>query len=686
MLHRCAENRSLIAAKSVHGFVLRYYPCEVNLIVLLNHVAYAYSRCHDFRAARHVFDNMPERNVFSWTVMILGSIENGLFHDALGFFLEMHNQGVSPDKFAYSAIVQLCISLGSIELSEIVHSKIIRSGFASNTFIGTSLLSMYAKLGRMEESRRLFNSMAEQNEVSWNAIISGFTSNGFYSDAYDYFLRMKQGGLKPNAYTFISVLKAVGKLGDIDKGRQVHSHVSETGMDSNVSVGTALIDMYAKSGSISDARGVFEMNFMECRVNAPWNAMISAYSYCGLSREALELYVDMCQRSIESDIFTYCSVFNSIAASKNLRFAREVHGKVLTSRNSLTVTEVSNAIADAYAKCRSLEDVEKVFKVTEDKDLVSWTAMLTAYSQCSEEISALSFFSQMREEGFLPNEYTYSSMLAACSSLSFLEYGRQVHGLICKARMDNERCVESALIDMYAKCGSITDASRVFARIHMPDIVSWSSMISAYALHGLVENALRLFEAMEKLGIRPNSVTFLSVLFACSHGGLVEEGLSYFDAMRNDYGITPEMQHYACIVDLLGRVGHLDDAVGFIKKMPIEPDEMIWQSLLAACRVHGNIELGKVAAEKIVSVRPEDPATYVLLSNTYFQSGKLEDGRGLRDLMKGWGMKKEPGFSWISVNGRVHKFYARDQEHPQRDEIYAVLEELRVIMKLLDLT
>lgn len=684
LLRRCSENGSHTAVKSVHGFVLRsYFQEKDSLIILLNHVAYAYLKCSNFKAARRVFDNMPGRNTFSWTVMISASTENGLFLDGLEFFHEMQNLGVSPDKFTYSAIIQLCIGLGSIELGKIMHSQIIRTGFAPNTFISTSLLSMYAKLGRMEESCKVFNSMGEHNDVSWNAIISGFTSNGVYSEAYDYFLRMKAGGLKPNVYTFISVLKAVGQLGDINKGRQVHSDVSETGADSNVSVGTALIDMYANCGSISDARNVFDMNFMESRVSAPWNAMISAYSYCGLSREALELYIKMCQKGISSDIFTYCSVFNSIAASKNLQFVREVHGKVLKSVSRLMVPDVSNAIAHAYAKCRSLEDVEKVFKLAENKDLISWTTMLTAYSQCSEEVRALSFFSKMREEGFLPNEYAYSSVLTACSSLSFFECGQQIHGLICKARMDSERCIESALIDMYAKCGSITDASRVFARMHTPDIVSWTSIISGYALHGLIEQAIKLFKETEQQGIRPNSVTFLSVLFACSHGGLVEEGMSYFHRMQDIYGIVPDMEHYACIVDLLGRVGHLDDALDFIKKMPIEPDEMIWQSLLGACTVHGNIELGKFAAEKIVSVRPQDPATYVLLSNTYMQSGKLEDGLGLRHLMKDQGMKKEPGFSWISVNGEIHKFYSRDQEHPRRFEIYAMLEELRVVMKFL---
>ncbi|KAK4784670.1 hypothetical protein SAY86_019038 [Trapa natans] len=681
LLHHCAENGSHSAAKSVHGFVLRIYSQEEdNLIILLNHVAYAYSMCSDFKIACRVFDNMLERNTFSWNVMISGSAKNGLFVDGWDFFHEMHSLGVPPDKFTYSAVIKVCIGLGSIELGKVLHSQIIRAGFSPNTFISTSLLSMYAKLGEMGDSCKVFNSMEEQNDVSWNAMISGFTSNGLYSEAYDYFLRMKVRGLKPNVYTLISALKAVGKLGDINKGRDVHNYVSETGNDSNVSVGTALIDMYAKCGSISSAKDVFYLYFQESGVNAPWNAMISAYSYCGLHREALDLFVMMCHKSVKSDIFTYCTVFNSIATSKNLRLVRAVHGMVLKSESNLMVTDVSNAMSDAYAKCKSLKDVEKVFKFSEDKDLISWTTILTACTQCSDEVRALSFFSRMREEGFLPNEYAYSSLLTACSSLCFFDFGRQIHGLVYKARMDCERCIESALIDLYAKCGSITDAGRIFERIHMPDVVSWTCIISGYALHGLIEKAIKLFKEMEQRGTRPNSVTFLSILFACSHGGLVEEGMFYFHRMQEIYDIIPDMEHYACIVDLLGRVGHLDNALDFIKKMPIEPNEMIWQSLLGACRVHGNIKLGKLAADMIVSVKPQDAATFVLLSNTYMQRGKLEDALGVRDMMKDMGMKKEPGFSWISVNGEIHRFYSRDQEHPQRFEIYAILEELRIIM------
>ncbi|XP_021824777.1 putative pentatricopeptide repeat-containing protein At1g56570 [Prunus avium] len=681
ILHGCEDMGSVKQAKAVHGFVLKSELSDRNLLVVLNHLAHAYSKCSDFGTARRLFDEMSCRNIFSWTVMIVGSTESGFFLDGFKFFSEMVNSGILPDKFAYSAIVQTCIGLDCIVLGKMVHAQVFVRGFASDTFVSTSLLNMYAKFGKIEDSCKMFNTMTEHNKVSWNAMISGLTSNGLHFEAFDHFLRMTKEGITPNMYTLISVSKAVGKLGDVNKSKVVHSYASELGMESSVLVGTALIDMYSKCKSLSDARSVFDLNFTSCGVNPPWNAMISGYSQCGHSQKSMELFVKMCLKNIQPDIYTYCSVFNAIAELKCLQFGKQIHGMVLKSGIEMKVTSVSNAIADAYAKCGLLEDVQKVFDRIEERDLVSWTTLVTAYSQGSEWEDALTIFSKLREEGFMPNQFTFSSVLVACASLCLLEYGQQVHGLLCKAGLDTEKCIESALIDMYAKCGNIAEAQEVFERISEPDTISWTAIISGYAQHGLVEDALELFKRMEQMGVKANDVTLLCVLFACSHRGMVEEGLYHFHVMEKLYGVVPKMEHYACIVDLLGRVGRLNDAVEFIKRMPIEPNEMVWQTLLGACRVHENVELGEIVAEKILSVRPEYSATYVLLSNTYMGTGSYKDGISLRDVMKDRGVKKEPGCSWISVKGRIHKFYAGDRQHPEKHEIYAKLEELRVKLK-----
>ncbi|KAM1269358.1 hypothetical protein PS1_001519 [Malus domestica] len=355
---------------------------------------------------------------------------------------------------------------------------------------------------------------------------------------FDQFLRKQKEGITPNLYTLISISKAVGKLGDLDKSKIVHSYASELGMESSVLVGTALIDMYAKCKSLSDARSVFDLNFTSCKTNPPWNAMISGYSQCGYNQEALELFVRMCANNIKPDKYTYCSVFNAIAALKCLHLGKEIHWMVLKSGIEMKVTSVSNA----YAKCELLEDVQK------------------------------------REKGFTLNEFTISSVLVACASFCFLEYGQQVHGLLCKAGLDTEKCIESALVDMYAKCGNIAEAQEVYERISEPDTVSWTAIISGHAQHGLVEDALELLKRMVQMGVKANDVTLLCVLFACSHRGMVKEGLNHFHQMEKSYGVVSKMEHYACIVDLLGRAGRLNDAMEFIERMPIEPNEMLLSS------------------------------------------------------------------------------------------------------------
>ncbi|KAK6135753.1 hypothetical protein DH2020_030448 [Rehmannia glutinosa] len=631
-LHRCAEKRLLTGARVVHGFVLKSEFDDNNLLMLLNHVMHAYLKCSDFKSAKIVFDYLPRKNVFSWSVMIVGFNQQEFFRDGLNYFCKMMDHGVLPDGFAYSAVLQSCIGMDCVVLGDMVHNQIIVRGFGSHVVVSTALLNMYAKLGKIEKAYRVFNSMAERNDVSWNAMISGLTANGLHLEAFDLFLKMKKQGFVPNMYTLVSVLKAVGMLGDVDKGKLVHECVTELGMQDNILVGTALIDMYSKCGDLLEARSVFDMNF---------------------------------------------------ADSECLRSVKEAHGMFLKSGYDITDLNVENAIADAYSKCGSLEDVKKIFDRMNCRDVVTWTTLVSGYSQCSKWEEALVIFSQMREEGFTPNNFTLASVLTACANLCYLEYGRQIHGLLCKLGFETVRYIESALIDMYAKGGSIKEADKVFSRISNPDVVSLTAILSAYAYHGFVAHALWHFKRMEQMHIKPSAVTLLCVLFACSHAGLVEEGLQYFWSMEKDYGLVPKMEHYACVVDLLGRVGRLNEAYEFITKMPVEPDEMVWQTLLSACRIHGNVEFGEIAAKKILSHCPEYSSTYVLLSNTYFETGSFKDGADMRKVMKEQGVRKEPGYSWISVKGRVHKFYAGDNNHPQKDDIYAKLDELRRNMKAL---
>ncbi|MED6192305.1 hypothetical protein PIB30_009119 [Stylosanthes scabra] len=592
-----------------------------------------------YDAALKVFDGMPQRNVFSWTVMIVASNEHGFYLDGLELFRMMLDKGVLPDGFAFSAVLQWCVRFGSAALSEMVHAQVVVRGFLMHAVVGTSLLNLYAKLGKCESYIKVFNSMTELNTVTWNAMISGFTSNGLHTQAFGWFIDMIEEGVEPNSFTFLSVSKAAGQFGDINKCREVHRYACKWGLDSNTAVGTALIDMYSKCRFLSDAQVLFYSKFTCCPVNTPWNAMITGYSQAGFDQDSLHLFATMRQNDVKPDVYTFSCVFNSISALKCPKTLAVTHGMALKFGYGVMEISSLSALADAYAKCESIEAAEKVFNRMEEKDKVSWITMITAYCQYSVLEKALAVFSQMRNEGFAPNHFTFSSVITACRGLCLLEYGQQVHALICKATLDSEACIGSALIDMYAKCGNPMEAKKIREGISNPDTVTWTAIISTYAQHGLVKDALQLFRKMEH------------------HVGMVDDGLKIFHRMEDAYNVVPEMEHYACVVDLLGRHGCLDEAMEFIEKMSIKPNEMVRHTLLGACRIHGNAKLGETAAQMILSIQPEHPSAYVLLSNTYL----------------------ELAHSWISVRGEVHKFYAGDQQHPEKDRIYTVLQEFSYV-------
>ncbi|KAL3653424.1 hypothetical protein CASFOL_003105 [Castilleja foliolosa] len=684
-LHHCAEKRLHTRARVIHAYVLKSSFGDNDLLILLNHVMHAYSKCSEFKSVKAVFDSLPRKNVFSWSVMIVGLNHQSLFRDGFYYFRKMlmDDDGILPDGFIYSAVLQSCIGLNYLDLCKMVHARIITRGFGSHVVVSTALLSMYTKMSKVHEAYKIFDSMLEHNEVSWNAMISGLTENGLHAEAFDFFLNMKKKGFVPDMFTLISVAKAVGMLGDVEKGNRVHELVLESGLRDNIRVGTALIDMYSKCGRILEARHIFDTAFADCGVNGPWNAMISSYTLCNCSKQALQLFVEMHRRNVKTDIYTYCSVFNAVAKLKRLGLVKEVHGVFLRScAKKLTDISINNAILDAYIKCGSLEEVNKIFDSMTCRDIVTWTTLVSGYSQCSKFDEALVIFSRMRDEGFIPNNFTLASVLTSCANLCYLEYGRQIHSLVCKLGFETVSYVESALIDMYAKGGNLKEAEGVFSQISNPDVVSFTAILSAYAYHGFAAHALCIFERMSQMNVKPSDVTLLCVLSACSHAGLVDQGLRYFRSMEREYGFVPKMEHYACVVDLLGRVGRLDEAYEFImKEMAVEPDEMVWQTLLAGCRVHGNVELGELAADKIMSLCPEHSSMYVLLSNTYLETGSFREGGDVRKVMREKGVRKEAGWSWISVKGRVHRFYARDNDHPRKDDIYDKLEEMRMNMK-----
>jgi len=493
----------------------------------------------------------------------------------------------------------------------------------------------------------------------------------FYHDAKTQLA--KDGWRSSSAY--ISLLERAIKLRSLPEGKLIHSHINETGFVADRFLLNKLVDMYIKCKSLADARRVFDE--MPKRDDFSWNVIIRAYTRQGITGEALALLHQMQQTGIEPNHITFASVLPSCV---DLAALEQVHDRIIKSGFQSDVF-VESALVDMYAKCGRIQNARDIFDKMRQRDVVSWAVMIAGYAQNGFAEDALKLYQRMKVEGVKPNLKIFTSLLPACANLAALEQGREIHEEIIRSGFKPDLFVENALVDMYAKCGNIEKAREVFNKMHQRDVVSWTAMIAGYSIHGCGKEALGLFQQMENSGTKPNHVTLLCIMSVCSHVGLVDKGLEYFDCMSRDYQMTPAMEHYRCVVDLLGRAGRLDEAHGFINRMPIKPDAAVWRCLLGACRIHNNIELGERTAARLLELEPENEAPYVLLSNIYASAGRWDDREKMRKMMEDRGVTKTPGCSWIEVNKQVHAFLGGDRSHPQTEQIFTELNRLCKKMK-----
>eukprot|EP01018_Ginkgo_biloba_P034749 Gb_24823 [translate_table: standard] len=480
-----------------------------------------------------------------------------------------------------------------------------------------------------------------------------------------------------DSFTYACLLQSCVNKRSLPAGKLVHTHIIQTGLESqDIFLGNTLVNMYAKHGILEDASRVLDQ--MPERNVVSWTVMIAAYARHGGAEEAMTLFYRMQRTGVQPDRFTFASV---LPACSNLAALKDVHEEI-TRRGFVADVFVESALVDMYAKCGSIQNARNLFDKMRQRDVVSWNAMIAGYAQNGPVDEALTLFYQMQQTGIQPDQYTFANVIPACANLAALEQGKVIHEVTIRSGLQSNVFVGSALVDMYAKCGSIEKARNVFDKMHQRNVVTWNTMIVGYAMHGYGNEAIQLFEEMQRSGAIPDHVTFVGVLSACCHAGLLDKGWQYFDCMSQYYQIAPALKHYGCMVDLLGRAGRLDEAREFINKMPIKPDAAVWGCLLAACRNHTNVELGERVAECLFELDAENNAPYVLLSNIYATAGRWGDIEKVRQMMKHRKIKKKLGCSWIEVNKQVHSFLAGDRSHPQMEKINAELERLSGKMKV----
>ncbi|KAL8538409.1 hypothetical protein ACS0TY_000420 [Phlomoides rotata] len=494
------------------------------------------------------------------------------------------------------------------------------------------LITSYIRCGDLNSALEVFWSMKTRTTVTWNSILAGFSCKpGKLKDAQDLFDKIPE----PDTVSYNVMLACYFKNGDVEEAKRFFDKI----LVRDIATWNTMISGFSRNGRMDEAQELF--NIMPARNAVTWNAMISGYVEAGNMEYALHLFAEA-----------------------------PVKGVVAWT-----------SIITGYMRCGEVELAEKTFLHLQDKNLVTWNAMIAGYVDNGRGEDGLNLFKKMMEIGIQGNPSTLSSVLLACSNLSMLKLGKQVHQLIYKSPTYRDSIVKTSLISMYCKCGVMEDGWNLFTKMSLKDVVTWNAMISGYAQHGFSEKALNLFNEMRNEGMEPDWITFVGVLSACNHAGLVELGIHYFERMQKDYGIRVKPDHYTCMIDLLGRAGRLTEAVDLINKMPFEPHSAIYGTLLGACKIHKELEIAEFAAINLLNLDPRNPAAYVQLANAYAGKKKWESVSRVRRAMRENGAVKTPGWSWIEINNVVHEFRSGDRLHPELGSIHEKLNELEERMK-----
>ncbi|XP_010911485.1 putative pentatricopeptide repeat-containing protein At1g77010, mitochondrial [Elaeis guineensis] len=632
-----------------------------------------YARCGpDLTDSRRLFDEMPHRNCFSWNLLLDACLKLGDRAAALELFDSMSER---------------------------------------NTFSWNAIVTGLVRYGDLENARRLFEEMPMRDAVACNAVIHGYARKGQVHEAFRLFKEMGSHFVGPSSpcndgFVLATVLSACADHVAHDFGKQIHARIVMSQVDLDTVLGSTLVNMYAKCedfdsaclvldsmlepddfslsalisgyadhGSLVDARKVFDKR--ENPGVVLWNSIINGYVINDQGEEALHLFRRMRREGVMPDSSTLVSLLGASMSFGELEYGKQLHAcccrhglienivvasalidsysksgywedacKVF-SELKVHDTVVLNSMINVYSNCGRIVEARRVFKSIPSKSLISWNSMIVGNSQNGCAVEALEVFSEMHRLDLRLDKVALASAVSACASICLLGLGEQIFAQATLVGLESDVVISSSIIDLYCKCGGVSQGRRLFNEMRNFDVVLWNSMLMGYASNGYGIEVLELFETMRNAGVSPNVVTFIALLSGCCHCGLIEEGLRWFHRMKGDYGIEPVVEHYSCIVDLLVRAGRLKEAVDFIDTMPFETDASMWTSVLGGCKAHGDEALGNKVAEKLIELNPQHSGSYVQLSSIYAAQGDWESSVQVRQMMHERRIKKNPGFSWI---------------------------------------
>lgn len=555
------------------------------------------------------------------------------------------------DPYVYASLIKECNKLLLVKEGKSIHGRVIRLGLDNNTNVLNSLIHFYMRSNELVSyACLLFDRMPERSVVTVNSMVSGFLKNKQFDVGLGLFNEALCGafgpGLNPNYVTLMILISGCVEIGGYKSGILLHSYCCKTGLVLIIEVCNTLIDFYAKFGYMADAVSLF--NAMVERDLVSWNTMIAGYARSNNCNKAVSLFRKMRYGNIGYDRVSLINLLLACANCGDLDAGKVIHGYIIASGEEITVS-LGTVLINMYSKCGLIEFARKVFDERPDKTIASWNSMIHGYVESRHDGEALELFNLMKSRMLQPDEVTMLGLILACRNSGKLSHGIAIHSYIKSSDHLKGRIVlQNALVDMYAKCGNMARAKAVFDKIPQKDVVSWTSIIVGHAINGEGEEALLGFRQMCAEKVEPNSVTFIGVLSACNHSGLVDVGQNLYDIMTKVYNIEPKIEHCGCVVDMLARAGMLDEANEFVKKMPVEPNTVIWRMLINACRVHGDIDLGLSLVSGLVEAKTSHSAeNHVISSNIFAEAGRWGDVLHARSLTGAWKAPKMAGRSSI---------------------------------------
>ncbi|XP_024545467.1 pentatricopeptide repeat-containing protein At4g02750-like [Selaginella moellendorffii] len=655
LLRQCIKTRDLSQGKQIHK---RIVELSLEGSRFLGHLLIQmYGKCGCIAEAQRAFASIHTQNIYSWNLIIVAFLENGNLQSAQDLFDRRPQFSVIGSNAMISAYAQN----GHLRKAK----EIFDSMPDRDTVSWNAMITAYSQNGDILSAKRIFHSMKERDVVSWNTMVAAYAQSGHGRDAIRTFRTMELEGLRPDHVTVLCALAACAETRLLSEGRQMHVRAGQFWTETKV--GNAVMDMYGKCGAVGEARLVFNslpvrdvvawttllvayastgdlgqarrvFDEMPDKNLVSWNCMIMSYSQAGHFQDVLEIFGLMLRRNVVPDEGTFVTVIDACANAGALVEGEAIHKvaiqhctvngqRLVNGLRSTLGLKIGNALLSLYTKCSRMETALEIFEQMPVRSVISWTTLISAYAQQGHGRESLKILRKMDLEGIPPNEVTFVSALDACVAVSALPEGRQLH----RRSVDTgifavDAKVGNAIINVYGKCGRLDSALWVFRDIPRRNRISWNALLAAYAQNGHCRETLDLLALMTLEGIQPDQITFTSVLSICAHGGLRRECWSQFVAVRSDYRITHDVTHYVCIVDLLGRLGYLDEAEELIAAMPFEPTVIVWTTLLAACRIHKNTELAVNAAVQAIALERGDPAgLYILLANLYFDVGRVEE-------------------------------------------------------------